>query len=182
MGQEIFNPNVDIIYILRLLIQMGYEKKYDGNEKYSKAMRFAYADVLVGDRDNALTDEEIMEIAEKYADDNNITELRITGEDHQKFALLDTAIQIIPRINDLFWEYSLKGYNADFSVIDLRAKKEHVCSNGSHYKTILEIIRKNYRDEFKALNQQEKDNFVLSNFKLIGQTMANDWYVPSSMF
>lgn len=181
MTKEIMHFNVNITHVLRLLIQMGFEKKYHDNDEFTQALRFAYADVLVDGGSESLTDDEVMSIAQTYADDNNITELRLTGEDHQKFALVDTAIKVIPRINDLIWKYTLKGYNADYSVIDLRAKKEYVCSNGNHYGTILDIIRANYNDEFKTLKQREKDDFVLNTFKLIGQTMASDWYVPSSM-
>lgn len=181
MTKEIMHFNVNITHLLRLLIQMGFEKKYHGNDKYSQAVRFAYADVLCDGGSESLTDDEVMSIAQRYADDNNITELRLTGEDHQKFALVDTAIKIIPRINDLIWNYTLKGYNADYSVIDLQTKKEYVCSNGNHYGTILKIISENYHDEFVALDQCGKDDFVLNTFKLIGQTMSNSWYVPSSM-
>lgn len=181
MTEEIMHFQMDIPYLLKLLIQMGFEKKYHGNKEYSQAIRFAYADVLVEGGDNGLTDKEALEIAQQYADDNNIPELRLTGEEPQQLALVETAIKKIPRIGNLIWEYTLKGYGAEYSVIDLIAKKEYKCDHGEHYGEILNIIRQDYKDEFILMNQSEKDDFILKNFKLIGQTMSDGWYTPTNI-
>lgn len=75
------------------------------------------------------------------------------------------------------WQYTKKGVNHPFCVIDLKTRKERPCNIGGHFETMLAIIEADYIDYFNALSTKEKDQFVMNNFLLIGSRNKQDMYV-----
>lgn len=65
-------------------------------------------------------------------------------------------------------------------IIDKHDYSVYQSSFGSHYSTLLEIIAVKYFDSFKTLAQNEKDEFIMSNFELIGTfyNSKSTYYTP----
>lgn len=65
-------------------------------------------------------------------------------------------------------------------IIDKHDYSVYQSSFGSHYSTLIEIIAVKYFDSFQALDQKEKDEFIMSNFELIGTyyNSKSTYYTP----
>lgn len=177
MTVEHLHFTVDPLWAINFMMQRHHEKHYNFNDEHSKAVRFTLGDLLYN-RDKSLTESEIRQIVDWYRGDDKSESFTVDATDEQAKGLF-MYIFDLPRYKEIHWQYILKGYGPyTFSVIDLRAKKEYGTKEAHHYETLLNILSENYADEFNELSQQQKDSFIMENFKLIGKSYSMDWYTP----
>lgn len=180
MAVETLHFKVDPYWLINFMLQRHYEKNYDGNHQFSEAVRFALSNLLYrNEEDGGFTEEELYQIAEKYFG-KDADEFLLDPTDEQAEAMFQFIFEN-PRYTERVWDYTLKGYGQyRFSVLDLRERKEYESNYANHYSTLVNILAENYADEFDKLSQEEKDTFILSNFKLIGKSRDIRWYTPQN--
>lgn len=167
---------VDPYWLIGFMLQKHHEKHYDRNDDHSKAVRYALSDLLY-EGDNGLTNDELYQIAVQYFG-KDVDTFMLDATEEQAAGLFQYVLEI-PRFADKVWEYTLKGYGKyEYSVIDLITKIEHKARYGQHYGTLIEVLGEYYADDFNEMSQEEKDNFILNNFKLIGKSRPMGWYTP----
>lgn len=47
---------------------------------------------------------------------------------------------------------------------------------GGHWFTMFKLIEETYNEKFEKLTREEQDDFLLSNFKLIGESYRKEYY------
>lgn len=176
MTSEILHFKADPLWIIKQLIQIYYENHVNNDKSLTDAYNFAVGKVAVMHRENSLTDEEVDAIAEKYAEQNNLDEISLTGDIEQQKAFYELMLEL-PRIKEFEHEYLLKGYGKhELSVVDRSTMIEYQCRLGDHYQTMMQIIKEHYWDDFIVLSIDEKDAFLMERFALIGATNNRSWY------
>ena len=176
MVTRIAHFSVDVMFLIRALLQIHLDKSYSCEKGDERAKVYALSEILYT---NELTEDEIQTLFRRYAENNNLgNNITLTGEPNQVEEVFEYLFDL-PRYKEVHWKNILKGYGPyKFSVIDLRAKKEYETREAEHYATLVNILSRNYAREFDELSQEEKDKFILNNFKLIGRTYEMSWYTP----
>lgn len=180
MSEEVLHFKMNMPFLFRFMLQKYHEDNYDQNDAYTRAFKYSIADLLYGGK-NALTDEEIEELAQQWANSLGVDELTVSSDAEQREQLFKHFLEL-PKRKELEWQYVLQGKGEHYSsIIDLRTKKEHAVDlEGMHAEVLLELIMDKYVDEYLALDTVEEQNdYVFSNFKLIREEMAFSWYVPN---
>lgn len=69
----------------------------------------------------------------------------------------------------------------NYAVFDKKNNLTFEASFGGHYQVVTEIIAKYHYDQFMRLSQEQKDQFILENFVLIGtyHPSTSKYYTPS---
>lgn len=175
MGVKTVPFSIDPIWTIRTLLQLHFDKNYNLNDKYCKAVRFSLSEILYMDE---LTEDEIQIIFKKYAENHGLgTEITLTGDPKQVAEVFGYLFDL-DRYKDELWKNTVKGLGEyKYSVLDLIAKKEYPTHVGKHYDCLMDVIHSEYLDEFLKMTQEEKDKFILDNFKLIGKRYNMDWYL-----
>lgn len=169
--------SIDAIWAIRTLLKLHFDKNYNLNDEYCKAVRFSLAEILYGDE---LTEDEIQIIFKKYAENHALENtITLTGDPKQVTEVFGYLFDL-DRYKDALWKFTVKGYGEHkYSVLDLIAKKEYPANMGEHYPTLMQIIDRNYLDEFTKMTQEEKDQFILDNFEYVGNSGDKEYYLNS---
>lgn len=169
--------SIDAIWVIRTLLQLHFDKNYNLNDEYCKAVRFSLSEILYMDE---LTEDEIQIIFKKYAENHGLgNEITLTGDSEQVAEVFGYLFDL-DRYKDELWKNTVKGYGEHkYGVLDLIAKKEYPAYMGEHYLTLMQIIDSNYLDEFTKMTQEEKDQFILDNFDYVGNSGDKEDYLNS---
>lgn len=69
MGVKTVPFSIDAIWAIRTLLKLHFDKNYNFNEKYCKAVKFSLAEILYMDE---LSEDEIQIIFKKYAENHGL--------------------------------------------------------------------------------------------------------------
>ena len=156
--------------LLNLLAQIYYEKNIDSNEKYPDSIAFSFFDMLC-DEEYKLNQEEWIDICKKYQKDHNQLGEFLIGENDDQGQYFCEQIQQMERFKKRKLYYDLRGHSEfEYFVYDVSQEKIYPCNLGEHFGTILKIIDEFYLERVEKMTKEQLDNFVLTNFKLYGNT------------
>ena len=156
--------------LLNLLAQIYYEKNIDSNEKYSDSTAFTFVDMLC-DEEYKLNQDEWIDICKKYQKAHNQSGEFLIGENDDQGQYFCEQIQQMERFKKRKLYHDLRGHSEfEYFVYDVSQEKIYPCNLGEHFGTILKIIDKFYLERVKKMTEEQLDNFVLTNFKLYGNT------------
>ncbi|WP_249645735.1 MULTISPECIES: hypothetical protein [unclassified Lysinibacillus] len=166
--------------LTKLLMDIHIEKFFDSKEgkRKSKAHRFANFEFL-----RTMTDEELQSILHVFAEKGGYEEITFKDTEHD-FNSIYEIVYGLQRFKDLENDFIKKGY-AGKGVFDEKDKKFYPCSFAGHWATITAVIEAQYphlfnafsemsifnnKDSFEGFTRKDIDDFILSNFILIGET------------
>ena len=158
--------------LLNLLAQIYYEKNIDSNEAYTKSTAYAFGDMLYHE-EYQLNQEEWVAICKKYQKVHNQSGNFLIGENDGQGQYFCEQIQQMERFKKRKLYYDLRGHGEfEYFVYDVSQEKIYPCNLGEHFGTILKIIDEFYLERVKKMTKEQLDNFVLTNFKLYGNTYS----------
>ncbi|MCR1895861.1 hypothetical protein NSA02_03425 [Ligilactobacillus murinus] len=158
--------------LLNLLAQIYCEKNIDSNEAYAKSTAYAFGDMLYHE-EYQLNQEEWVAICKKYQKVHNQSGDFLIGENDDQGQYFCEQIQQMERFKKRKLYYDLRGYSEfEYFVYDVSQEKIYPCNLGEHFKTILKIIDELYLERVEKMTEEQLDNFVLTNFKLYGNTYS----------
>jgi hypothetical protein len=158
--------------LLNLLAQIYYEKNIDSNEAYPESTAYTFFDMLC-DEEYKLNQEEWIDICKKYQKDHNRSGEFLIGENDDQGQYFCEQIKQMERFKKRKLYYDLRGYSEfEYFVYDVSQEKIYPCNLGEHFKTILKIIDELYLERVEKMTEEQLDNFVLTNFKLYGNTYS----------
>ncbi|MDC6267742.1 hypothetical protein [Lysinibacillus fusiformis] len=166
--------------LTKLLMEIHIEKFFDSKKAKhkSKAHRFAIFEFL-----RTMADEELESILHVFVEKEGYEEITFENTDHD-FNSIYEIVYGLQRFKDLENGFIKKGH-AGKGVFDEREKKFYPCDFAGHWETITTIIETQYphlfnafgemsifksRDSFEGITRKELDDFILTNFILIGET------------
>ena len=156
-----------------MLLKLHFDNNYNGSDDYSKATIYSLSEILYT---NELTQSEIDEVYFKYAENHDLgNEITLTGLPEQTIEVFSYLFEL-GRYKDIYWNNILKGNGYSHSVLDLTTKQEHATEMGGHWFTMFKLIEETYNEKFEKLTREEQDDFLLSNFKLIGESYRKEYY------
>lgn len=168
------------LVLTKLLMDIHIEKFFDSEEgkRKSKAHRFAIFEFL-----RTMEDEELESILHVFVKKEGYEEITFKDTEHD-FNSIYEIVYGLQRFNDLENGFIKNGY-AGKGVFDEKGKKFYPCDFAGHWATITTIIEDQYPhlfnafremsvfsnvDSFEGIKRKEMDEFILSNFILIGET------------
>lgn len=173
---------IDPYFALNQLCCIYHEKNVNGNAEYSNAFKFTMSDLLY-QGDKKLRPEEWNQIIETYQERHNLTGTFTIDVQPELREELYQIIQEQKRFKDIELDYILCGFGSHKNLVyDKRTGKTYPSSYAHHSSTLFEILKKEYDDEFGAMSQDEKDNFIMNNFIFVGASYSPDWYIPDGLF
>lgn len=166
--------------LTKLLMEIHIEKFFDSKKGKgkSKAHRFAIFEFL-----RTMVDEELESILHVFVEKEGYEEITFENADHD-FNSIYEIVYGLQRFKDLENDFIKKGY-AGKGVFDEKYKTFYPCNFAGHWATITSIIDTQYphlfnafsemsifnnKDSFEGITRKEIDDFILSNFTLIGET------------
>lgn len=156
--------------LLNLLAQIYYEKNIDSNEKYSDSTAFTFVDMLC-DEEYKLNQDEWIDICKKYQKAHNQSGEFLIGENDDQGQYFCEQIQQMERFKKRKLYYDMCGHGEfEYFVYDASQEKIYPCKLGEHFKTILKIINESYLERVEKMTEKQLDDFVLTNFKLYGNS------------
>lgn len=158
---------IDPLFAIRTLLKIHLDKQND-KDVYEDDVAYALSDMLYT---NPLTDEEVDIIFTRYTENHGIKgRIELGGDDEQ-------IPEVFGYIFDLERYKQAHIKHIPYAVIDNRTGNYYPTKHTEHYATLLKIIQDEYSKEFVAMTDPEKDNFILTNFTLIGPSRKPDWYI-----
>lgn len=172
---------IDPYFALNQLCCIWHEQNVNENPDYSRALKYTMSDLLYN-RETKLTHDEWNNIVQTYQGRHGLSgEFTIDTPPELREELYQ-IIQEQKRFKDIELGYILQGFGAYKNLVyDKSTGKIYPSSYAEHYETLLEILHNKYEREFGAMTQDEKDNFILENFILVGKKYAQDWYIPDGI-
>lgn len=160
---------IDPLFAIRTLLKSHLDKQNDKGV-YDDDVALALADMLYT---NPLTDEETEIIFTRYTEKHSIKgRIELGADDGQIPEVFGYIFDL-----DRYKQAHIK--HIPYTVIDNRTGNHYPTKHTEHYATLLKIIQAEYSKEFVAMTDPEKDNFILTNFTLIGPSHKPEWYIGS---
>lgn len=172
-----FKPLAIIREFLKIFIEQYFDT--DEGKKETDACRFANFVFL-----KTMTDEELESILYIFAKKEGYKEITFANGEHD-FKSIFSVIQELERYVVLENSFIKKGY-AGLGVFDEKAQIFYRCELGEHWHTIRVVIREHYSqlydafrklsrmkgitNEYEGITRKELDDFIMTNFTLIGES------------
>lgn len=178
---KVLRFNFKPLAIVRELLKIFIEQYFDTDEgkKETDAYRFATFEFL-----KSMTDEELDSILDIFAKKEGYKEITFANGEHDYKSIL-AVIHELDRYIDLENHFIKKGY-AGLGVFDEKAQQFYKCELGEHWHTIRVVIREHYSqlydafrklsrmkgiiNEYEGITRKELDDFIMTNFTLIGES------------
>lgn len=136
---------------------------------------------------SGFTHDDLQQLLTLYMEKYNRPETDLTFSDETQIKQLISLIPELPLYSEAY-DIVLKSkkhfnkHNIESAVIDKRDKQAYPASFGGHYTALTRVIARKYADEFTSMTQEEKDDFIMTNFELVGQYYRTyKSYIPSNI-
>lgn len=162
----------DPMFLIGLMLQIYAENHIQGHGTRAETWSaYEYIDQL--------DDQKINDIAHKYAEKKGVKSIRLVGDDEQKKEFFEIVYDD-PIYKDILFKNLCGGVDG-LGVADLKTKTFYKCKGeGEHWNCLWQVLRERYQEEIQR-DKAEIENFIMTNFKFIGEYRRLDSYMGNDL-